>query len=78
MTGEEQKQNLRLLRHLLHAEIIANDAELKTDLMGVGLDIGDNGHKRPVPVTDSAIFTTPEADDEETGEEHGDLPLEVF
>ena len=30
---------------------------------------GENGHKLPVPVTDSAIFTTPEADDEEADED---------
>ena len=33
----------------------------------------DNGHKRPVPVTDSATFNTPEADDEEMGEDLGGL-----
>ena len=32
-----------------------------------------NGHKRPVPVTDSGTFTTPEAGDEETGEDLGGL-----
>jgi hypothetical protein len=30
------------------------------------------------PVTDSATFTTTEASDEETGEDLGDLLLEVF
>jgi hypothetical protein len=30
---------------------------------------GEKGHKLPVPVTDSAIFTTPEADDEEADED---------
>ena len=29
-------------------------------------------------MTDSATFTTPEADDEETGEDLGDLLLEVL
>ena len=33
----------------------------------------ENGHKRPVLVTDSATFTTSEADDEDTDEELGDL-----
>jgi len=35
---------------------------------------GENGWKRPVPVTDSATFTTPEAGDEDLG----DLLLEVL
>ena len=33
----------------------------------------DNGHKRPAPVTDSAISNTSEEDDEELGEDLGDL-----
>ena len=36
---------------------------------------GENGRKRPNPVTDSATFTTPEAGDEE---ELGDLLVEVL
>jgi hypothetical protein len=32
-----------------------------------------NGRKLLVPVTDSATFTTPEAGDEETGEDLGGL-----
>jgi len=37
-----------------------------------------NVRKCPFKVTDSATFATPEADDEETGEDLGDLLLEVL
>lgn len=41
--------------------------------MDGGLDIGDNEHKRPVPVNDSATFHPLEADDEGTSEDIGSL-----
>lgn len=39
---------------------------------------GENGRRHPNPVTDSATFTTTEASNEETGEDLGDLLLEVL
>ena len=59
----EQSSTLRVCwRH----EVSAKQAER--------CSYSENGHKRPVPVTDSATFTTPEAGDEDLG----DLLLEVL
>ena len=59
----EQSSTLRVCwRH----EVSAKQAER--------CSCSDNGHKRPVPVTDSAIISTPEASDEDMG----DLLLEVL
>ena len=58
------KESIESLAHKNH---LRSGSRVKTQISD------DNGHKRPAAVTDSAISNTSEDDDEELGEDLGDL-----
>ena len=58
------KESIESLAHKNH---LRSGSRVKTQISR------ENGNKRPAPVTDSAISNTSEEDDEELGEDLGDL-----
>ena len=63
------KESIESLAHKNH---LRSGSRVKTQISR------ENGHKRPAPVTDSAISNTSEEEDEELGEDLGDLLLESW